>query len=268
MKIGSIKGISVYIHWSFWLLVIFYLVSVSAEAGLAAGLTAVGLVLGVFLCVLLHEFGHAGAAARYGIGTTDITLLPFGGVARLKRMPEEPLQELVIALAGPAVNVAIAILLMVPIALGLKLDGAIDFLGSSDILQQLLGANIVLVLFNLLPAFPMDGGRVLRSLIAMRTSHLRATEISARVGRWMAMFFALFGFWYAQYSLMLVAAFIFIAGTAELMSVKLRAMARQQSNGQAGFQFNVWSNPPSSDASQDRSTDIVDAIDVKHIQSP
>ncbi|MEO8269895.1 MAG: site-2 protease family protein, partial [Aureliella sp.] len=160
MRLGKWGGVNVYIHWTFWVLIAFYLVTVSLQSGPLAGVVVAAFVLSVFACVALHEFGHAGAAAYYGIRTVDITLLPIGGMARLERLPEKPYQELVIALAGPAVNFAIAavlapLLLLVPMSLPgpALLNGELGFVG------QLLFANLVLAIFNLLPAFPMDGGR-------------------------------------------------------------------------------------------------------------
>ncbi len=282
MKIGTFKGIGVYIHWTFWLLMAVYLVMVSAQAGLAAGLVAVAFIMAIFACVLLHEFGHAAAAAAFGISTTDITLLPIGGVARLERMPKLPKQELLIALAGPAVNLAIAAVLLVPVGLGLQLGGSAAFMGGSDVLNQLLFANMVLVVFNMLPAFPMDGGRVLRSLLAMRKGHLRATQIAARIGRWMALLFAVYGLWNGYPMLLLVAAFIFMAGTAELLAAKVQAA--NVSNAVepfANWSGRVWptgeNNRYASAADpldtsfvnrgrSSRSHDVVDAIHVRQIR--
>ena len=146
MKVGTFGGIGVYIHWSFWLLIGVYLVSATSSAGLAAGLYAVAFVMSIFVCVVLHEFGHAAAAARFGIPTADITLLPIGGIARLARMPEKPIQELIIALAGPAVNVVIAVVLLVPIMFGVSIGGSAPAVGAGlDFLTQLLFANVILV---------------------------------------------------------------------------------------------------------------------------
>ncbi|MEZ6138056.1 MAG: site-2 protease family protein [Pirellulaceae bacterium] len=262
MRIGTFGGIGVYIHWTFWLLIAMYLFSVSASAGLAAGLVAVAFVISVFGCVTLHEFGHAGAAAAFGIRTTDITLLPIGGVARLTRMPEKPYQELLIALAGPAVNVVIATLLLIPVLIGLNLGGSVPMLAGQDFLVQLLAANIILVLFNLLPAFPMDGGRVLRSLIAMRTGHLRATEIAARVGRWMAAFFVIYGLWYSYWSLALVGGFIFFAGTAELLSARMQAAARQPPREPDRF---AWQDSQWTTTTPLNREDVIDAVSVRQV---
>ncbi len=281
MKLGRWGGINVYIHWTFWLLIAFYLVSVSLQSGLLQGLTVAALVLSVFVCVALHEFGHAAAAAYYGIRTLDITLLPIGGVARLQHLPDKPFQELVIALAGPAVNFAIAALLLpalllgwLPIQIPVAGGEAIGFVG------QLFAANLVLGLFNLLPAFPMDGGRVLRSLLAMRMGHLRATEIAARGGRWMALLFFILGLYYS-FTLVLLAIFIFIAGTAELVAAKVRAMGSQLDGGSypaspltgsfGSWQTSSW--PPADaypfSASGNRADtidgEVVDTFDVREL---
>ncbi|MEO8791519.1 MAG: M50 family metallopeptidase, partial [Chthoniobacteraceae bacterium] len=147
----------------------------------------------IFLCVLLHEFGHAFAARRYGIRTPDITLFPFGGVARIERMPENPRQEIVIALAGPAVNVVIAAVLWVALA-AMGSAGKIDPINlEGSFAVQLLAVNIWLLLFNLIPAFPMDGGRVLRALLALRLDHAHATRIASQIGQALAITFGFVG---------------------------------------------------------------------------
>lgn len=237
-KLGSIRGISVHIHWTFWLIMIFYTLSAAATGGLGAGLYTALLVAAVFACVVAHEFGHAFTAAAFGIPTHDITLLPIGGIARLARMPEKPAHELAIAVAGPAVNVVIAGMLMIGLPL-LSLPGSEEtawMVLAADLVENLILANAVLVLFNMLPAFPMDGGRVLRSLIAMRTSHLRATEIAARIGRWMALAFIIGALVYGHIGLLLVGIFVFLSGTGELFEARRRrAMAQSGSWFQWGW---------------------------------
>lgn len=274
MKIGSFGGIGVYIHWTFWLLMAVYFVSATANHGLGVGLYAGAFIISLFACVLAHEFGHAGAAAAFGIPTADITLLPIGGLARLARLPDKPYQELLIALAGPAVNVVIAAVLIIPITLGVVVGSSAPAMGGNiDFLSQLFAANVILALFNMLPAFPMDGGRVLRSLIAMRTEYLRATEIAARVGRWMALVFLILGLFY-RFELLLIAAFIFFAGTAELLSVRLRSAAQPGGAPGAGGRRTVWPEHPGaspyspfSDAAprSGGEDDVVDAVDVRHL---
>ncbi len=252
MKIARIRGIDVHIHWTFWLLILFYLVVVSRSAGLAEGLVAVAFILGVFLCVLLHEFGHAAAAAHFGIPTRDITLLPIGGVARLENMPEKPLQELVVAIAGPAVNVAIALVLLIPASLQLLSGWVAPVIGNGGtILSQLLMVNIGLVAFNMLPVFPMDGGRVLRSLLAMRLGHLRATQIAARIGRWLSVALGLWGIISGNLMLLVLAGFVFMAGTAELVQATIR-------NAQTHFGSPYETGPQFDD-------DVIDAVEVRNV---
>jgi Zn-dependent protease len=168
LPILRIAGIQLRIHITFLLLIGWLAFGYYAEGGSAAAAGRVFFILLLFLCVILHEFGHAFAAKSFGINTPDITLLPIGGVARLERMPEKPGQELVIALAGPLVNVVIALCLSV--AIGWRGAAGVEDFESPNLLTQLLAINILLVLFNLLPAFPMDGGRVLRALLATRFS--------------------------------------------------------------------------------------------------
>ena len=166
-KFGEAAGIDLRVHASFLILPGWAALSAWREGG--SILAAVAFIVALMLCVVLHELGHALAARRFGIRTRDITLLPIGGVANLERIPENPRQELVVALAGPAVNVAIA--------------GLLFLLPDAPFFNRLLVANLSLVLFNLIPAFPMDGGRVLRALLAMRMARVQATTIAARIGQ-------------------------------------------------------------------------------------
>ena len=216
-------GIDVYIHLTFLLLLGF--VGVAhwlAGRNLGTVLTGVLFFSGLFLCVLLHEYGHALAARRYGIATRDITLLPIGGVARLERMPDKPLQELVVALAGPLVNVVIAAGLYV----GLQLSGSWQPLGSlsttsGSLLERFLVVNVFLVLFNLLPAFPMDGGRVLRAVLAMRMDYARATGIAASVGQGMAFLFGAIGL-FTNPMLLFIAFFVWIGAAQEAAAAQMK----------------------------------------------
>jgi len=196
-RLGEWFGIVVYMHATFLLLIGWVALShFLAGEGLAEALNGILFILLLFACVVMHEYGHALTARRYGIQTRDITLLPIGGVARLERMPREPGQELWVALAGPAVNVAIAAALFVLIEL---FEGAAALtmskvqLVGGDLLPKLMWVNISLAVFNLLPAFPMDGGRVLRALLARRMDYARATRAAASVGQMMAFLFGLWG---------------------------------------------------------------------------
>lgn len=223
-KLGRILGIDVYIHFTFLLLLGFIGLSQAlAGGGLPAAANGMIFFLCLFGCVLLHEYGHALMARRYGIPTRDITLLPIGGVARLERMPDKPMQELWVALAGPAVNVVIAVVLGAWLALT---SNGTPFSGMSatqgGLAERLFAVNIFLVLFNLLPAFPMDGGRVLRSLLAMRMQYARATRIAARIGQGMA---ALFGFagLFGNPMLLLIALFVWVGAGQEAAAVEMKS---------------------------------------------
>jgi len=223
-RLGRLFGVDVYVHFTFVLLLGFIGVAHGlAQRSWDAALTGVLFFAGIFLCVLLHEFGHVLAARRYGIKTRDVTLLPIGGLARLERMPDKPAQELVVALAGPAVNVVIA----AGLALGLGLGGwwqpltALSTTGG-NLFERLLIANLFLVAFNLLPAFPMDGGRVLRSLLAMRMSAVRATQIAATVGKGFAVLFGFVGL-FTNPMLLLIALFVWIGASQEARSMEMKS---------------------------------------------
>jgi len=272
VKLGSIRGIGVYIHWTFWMLVGIYAISATARSGLAGGIEAAAFIGAVFACVLAHEFGHAVAAAHYGIKTTDITLMIIGGIARLARIPDKPIQEFVIAVAGPAVNVLIGSVLFAFVALCGLLPESTGFLATTlSFAENLLIANVVLVLFNMLPAFPMDGGRVLRSLLAMRQGQLRATETAARVGRWMALLFAVAAIFMGEFSLFLVAGFVYFAGSAELLQMKLRSGISQDAGATASEPFANFSYTSRSytpfEPRTVRNDDVIDAVEVREIRS-
>ena len=176
-----------------------------------------------FLCVVLHEYGHALTARRYGIKTRDIILLPIGGVARLERLPTQPLQELWVALAGPAVNIVIAAGLFIWLTISATFEPIQGLtLTTGPFLERIMAVNLFLVAFNLIPAFPMDGGRVLRALLATRTEYSRATQIAANIGQGIAVFFGLIGLFYNPL-LLFIAFFVWIgaaqeAGMAQMQS--------------------------------------------------
>jgi Zn-dependent protease/predicted transcriptional regulator len=220
---GRLLGIDVYIHFTFLLLLAFIGVS-HGLAGRSAGAALNGVLFfaGLFFCVLLHEYGHALAARRYGIGTRDITLLPIGGVARLERLPDKPSQEFIVALAGPAVNVVIAGALFAGLWFGGHWQPLASLSATSgNLFERLLVANVFLVLFNLVPAFPMDGGRVLRSLLAMRIEHARATRIAARIGQGMAVLFGFAGL-FGNPMLLLIALFVWFGAAQEAAAVEMK----------------------------------------------
>jgi Zn-dependent protease/CBS domain-containing protein len=224
-KIGRIAGIPIYVHWTFLIFIGWLLWGhVAAGHDLARTVQGVGFVLAIFGCVVLHELGHALAARRYGVPTADITLLPIGGVARLQRIPDQPAQELVVALAGPAVNVAIVALLLLLGVRPVAIENG-QFLIGNQFLPNLLIVNTFLVLFNLLPAFPMDGGRVLRALLAMRMDYARATRVAASIGQFMAILFGFLGLAFNP-MLMLIALFVWIGAEAESRQVLERLALR------------------------------------------
>jgi Zn-dependent protease len=222
-KIGSYKGIDVFIHATFLLIIVWAGLGYWQQTGTMAGaLQGILFTLILFACVVLHEFGHALTARRYGIKTRDITLYPIGGVARLERMPDKPIEELWVALAGPAVNIVIGGLLLV----GLVASGSSISLSSlsmtdGPMLERLMLINIWLALFNLLPAFPMDGGRVLRSLLAMRMEYTRATQSAAHIGQGMALLFGLVGL-LTNPMLMFIAFFVWIGAGQEASMVQMK----------------------------------------------
>jgi Zn-dependent protease/CBS domain-containing protein len=224
LKIGQFRGIGVYMHATFLILIVFVVLSHWTDGhSLGKTLEGVGFILSLFGCVVLHEFGHALMAARYGIKTRDITLLPIGGVARLERMPEEPLQELWVALAGPAVNLVIAVSLFA----WLRFTNGFAPLEqlsvtSGPFLERLMVVNVSLLIFNMLPAFPMDGGRVLRALLATRLEYARATQIAASIGQAMALVFAFLGF-FGNPFLMFIALFVWIGAAQEASMATMKS---------------------------------------------
>jgi Zn-dependent protease len=221
IKLGRVAGIRIFIHWTFLILVGYFFFA-DLDEGVPAALRSVVFVLALFVCIVLHELGHALAARRYGIETRDITLLPIGGVARMERMPRDPGQELVVALAGPAVNVVIA-LSVGALLLGLDTAGVVLSATMMRFLYQFLAVNLFLVAFNLLPAFPMDGGRVLRALLARRLEYVRATWIAARIGQVMALLFVVAGIIAPQPMLAIIGIVIFFGARNEAWIAEMTA---------------------------------------------
>jgi Zn-dependent protease len=227
-KLGKAFGIGVYVHWTFLLLIGFVLLSNWDRSGPQLAFYAVAVLVGVFACVVLHELGHALMAQHFGIPTRDITLYPIGGVARLERMSERPIEEFCIAVAGPAVNVAIAgVLFAILLFVGLPPNDSAELAAyvKGNYLFALAVTNVGLVVFNLVPAFPMDGGRVLRSILVPGLGRLRATEIAANIGAAFAMLLMFAGLWNPM--LFLVGGFVFLAGRHELWAVRRQEQARR-----------------------------------------
>lgn len=247
-RIGTLSGIGVYVHWSFAILLV-WVGWRNFEQGkdFVDALQGLVFMAALFSIIVLHEMGHALAARHYGIPTRDITLLPIGGVARLDRMPEDPLQELVVAIAGPAVNVVLAGLCILGIVVLVGAAGLSVALGevarefgfafqnhanmpllsnltflAATFLVYMLFVNVMLVVFNLLPAFPMDGGRVLRSLLALKWDYVQATQAAATVGKGMALLFGLYGFFHNPF-LVLIALFVWNGASSEASMVRAKA---------------------------------------------
>ena len=216
-KLGTFAGIDVFVHATFLLLIGWIGYSHWLQYGtIAKVVEGILFILALFLSVVLHEYGHALTARKYGIKTRDITLYPIGGVARLERMPEKPIEELWVALMGPAVNVLIAAILFVYLYLSGGLAELSDLtIASGSFLMRLMLVNISLVVFNLLPAFPMDGGRVLRALLAMRMDYVRATQVAASIGQGMA-------FLFGNPFLLFIAFFVWIGASQEASMVQMR----------------------------------------------
>ena len=222
LRLGSVKDIAFFVHWSF-LILVFWIVGngfLDNQSYFQIGYQLV-FVFTIFFCVALHELGHSLAALKYGIKTQDIILLPIGGVARLTRMPDKPSQELFVAIAGPLVNVAIAVVLFIALLIcgTMPTDFILDDAFSNNFLLDVFLVNVTLVFFNLIPAFPMDGGRILRALLSMRLEKKKATLIAARLGQLIAVFFVIAGFM-GNPSLTLIGVFVFLSARSELNMVK------------------------------------------------
>jgi len=226
VNIGSIAGTSIRIHFTFLLFLVWIFVASWAAGGPAAAWDGLAFMVLLFTCVLAHEFGHIFTARAFGVPTPDVTLLPIGGVARLARIPDKPSEEFLVAIAGPLVNVAIAAALVV--FAGAHLDPAQLVAMEStkvSLVDRLASVNLFLAVFNMIPAFPMDGGRVLRALLAIKLGHVRATEIAAAIGQLVAFglgFLGLFG----NPLLIFIAVFVYLAASSEAHLVAVRAMTR------------------------------------------
>jgi len=225
LKIAKLAGIDIFIHFTFFILLTWVaLIQWKLNGSIGAAFSGVVFILAIFSCVVLHELGHALAAKKYGIKTQDIILLPIGGVARLEKMPDQPIQELWVALAGPAVNVVIVALLAVYLWITNTLtpDNQL-MMTTAAFVERIMGVNIFLILFNMIPAFPMDGGRVLRALLATRLAYVRATRISANLGQSIALLFGVIGLFYNPI-LLFIAFFVWMGAAQETRMVRVKSV--------------------------------------------
>jgi stage IV sporulation protein FB len=230
---GSIAGTSIKLHVTFLLFLAWIFLASYSTGGAEEAWNSLAFVLLLFACVVAHEFGHIAMAKRFGVTTPTVTLLPIGGVAQLERIPEKPWEEFLVAVAGPAVNVVIAMALM--LAFGASPDSK-NLAGVDNsavaMIDRLAAVNVFLVLFNMIPAFPMDGGRVLRAVLASRLGYVRATEIAAKIGQFLAFglgFLGLFG----NPLLIFIAIFVYLAAASESQLIAVRAMSRGVPTGAA-----------------------------------
>ena len=233
LNLGSISGIKIKVHWTFFFLIIWIVFDELKRGGTTESiLFNIAFVLTVFLCVVLHELGHALTAKRFGINTKKITLLPIGGMASLDSLPESPKQELLVVIAGPLVNIIIALLLyfIVPVQdyVHLNFTEVFEALMSftlQNFLFYLFIVNIGLVVFNMIPAFPMDGGRILRALLAMKMNRVKATQIASSIGQFIAVIFLLIGLLYNPF-LIFIALFLFLGAYGENRMVQHLALLK------------------------------------------
>jgi Zn-dependent protease/CBS domain-containing protein len=226
VNIGSIAGTAIRIHITFLMFLVWIFAAGWASGGPEAAMASLIFMVLLFACVLAHEFGHIFTARAFGVATPDVILLPIGGVARLERIPEKPSEEFLIAIAGPLVNVAIALVLMVGMRAHLDAQNLAAVESTSvALVDRLAEVNLFLAVFNLIPAFPMDGGRVLRALLATRLGYVRATEVAATIGQWCAFGLGFLGLFYNPL-LIFIAIFVYLAASSEAQAVSLRAMAR------------------------------------------
>ena len=233
--IGRVSGIKIRVHWTFFLLIPWIIFLELSRGGNTASILWSLLFISIlFVCVILHELGHALTAARYNIDTTQITLLPIGGVASLKSMPDDPRQELMVAIAGPLVNIVIAFLLYIifPFQQFLSQDPEVleqitSSINGRNFFLYLFSANVILAVFNLLPAFPMDGGRILRALLSMKMNRVRATRIAAQLGRAVAFLFFFVGL-FGNPLLVLIAVFVYFGAQGENVMIQQLALLKDR----------------------------------------
>jgi stage IV sporulation protein FB len=226
LNIGTISGTAVRVHVTFLLFLGWIFAASWIVGGPETAWQGLVFLVLLFACVLAHEFGHIFTARAFGVSTPDVTLLPIGGVARLERIPEEPYEEFFIAIAGPLVNVAIAIALILVAGANVSMSHlyAVESPDASMV-DRLAAVNLFLAVFNMIPAFPMDGGRVLRALLASRMGYVRATEIAAFIGQGVAFALGFIGL-LSNPMLIFIAIFVYLAASSEAHMVAIRAMAR------------------------------------------
>ncbi|MDI1248263.1 MAG: site-2 protease family protein [Lacunisphaera sp.] len=215
INLFKVFGIQLAVHASFVLLLAYYGYEGWVEGGLPGLLWSVGLISLFFVCVILHELGHSLTARRYGVRTARILLLPIGGMAELEQIPRKPSAELLITVAGPAVNFVLVALLLPFAWHGIFSEEEVALYSPAGLAIQLCIANLIMGVFNLVPVFPMDGGRIFRALLAIRLPYVRATYWAVMVGRVLAVLLAVWALYKDNYMLAVLFMFIFFAGTAE-----------------------------------------------------
>jgi Zn-dependent protease len=244
IRLGRLWGIDVFVHSTFVLFLLYFGYQEWGETqrqgfsdrdSFHSACNMVVLICAIFGCVVLHEYGHALTARKFGIDTVDITLYPIGGVARLERIPENPRQELLVAIAGPAVNLGIVLILLAAFGLTKFLD--VERLAENrgdlmhklmvwgDFWKQLMLANVVMIVFNAIPAFPMDGGRVLRSLLAMKIDRVKATDIAAGIGKVLAIALGIYGIYSQHYLLAFTGWFVWLGASQEARAVRQQSVS-------------------------------------------
>lgn len=228
LYLGNLSGIRIYIHWSFWWLTLYVLISGLGD-GFRNAISGVGFLFAVFGCVFLHELGHAFSGRWFKVPTQDITLLPIGGLARMGSIPAGPKAEFVIAICGPLVNVAIALILYLFFPIKLPESGGFSISDLTPPTQMFL-VNVMLAVFNMLPVYPMDGGRILRALLQFVVSRRTAVLWTGRLGQVLALLFAGYGLFTFQFSLVLIFTIMFFACSVELFQFNLRDRMQQMAD--------------------------------------
>lgn len=227
LQLGKVGGVTITIHWTFLLLIVWIIfLNWKVDNNTLDTFWSLLFVFMIFGSVILHELGHAYAASRFGIKTRSITLLPIGGLARLDSLPEKPKEELIVAIAGPVVNILIALIIYPFLASADPFaEEGLMKINQTNLLPNFFSVNIILASFNLLPAFPMDGGRVLRALLSFRFARHVATRIAAYIGQLISIIFILVGFFYNPF-LVFIGLFIFIGAQAEASYTKTQFMMK------------------------------------------